>query len=63
MRLIGGLLGHRGATLMRDTYGHLWPDEREALGEALERPKSETPADSMRTPEAAGDVIALESRL
>jgi hypothetical protein len=55
-------LGHRSATLTLDTYGHLWPDELEALGQALERLKTATPADPVRTPEADGDVITLAVR-
>ncbi len=52
-------LGHRSATLTLDTYGHLWPDELEALGEALERLRTATLADSMRTPKADGKLITL----
>jgi hypothetical protein len=55
-------LGHRSATLTLDRYGHLWPDERDALGEALERLRTPTPADSLRTVASAGDVIEMESR-
>ena len=29
-------LGHRSATLTLDRYGHLWPNELDALAEALE---------------------------
>jgi integrase len=55
-------LGHRGATLTLDRYGHLWPDELDALADALERLRSAVPADSSRTVEMVADVVALESR-
>jgi integrase len=39
-------LGHKSATLTVDRYGHLFPDELDALATALEGLKS---ADNVRT--------------
>jgi hypothetical protein len=42
-----------------DRYSHLWPDELEALSAALDVVASRAAADSLRTPEAVGEVVAL----
>ncbi len=36
-KAISGHLGHAGIAITLDTYGHLYPDAREAVGTALER--------------------------
>ena len=62
MKAVQRQLGHRSATLTLDRYGHRWPDELDALADALEWLRSAAPADSSRTVEAVADVVALESR-
>jgi Phage integrase family len=52
-------LGHASATMTLDRYSHLWPDELEALSAALDVVASRAAADSLRTPEADGEVVAL----
>jgi integrase len=52
-------LGHASATMTLDRYAHLWPDELEALSAALDVVASRAAADSLRTPEAVGEVVAL----
>jgi integrase len=52
-------LGHASATMTLDRYSHLWPHELDALSAALDVVASRAAADSLRTPEAAGEVVAL----
>jgi integrase len=59
VKLVQRQLGHRSATLTLDTYGHLWPDELDQLGEALERMRPT--ADSVRTAAATGRLVELRN--
>jgi len=56
-------LGHRSAPLNLDRYGHLFPDELDIFGDALETLRLRAPADSVRIPDDGADVIALGSGL
>ncbi len=55
-------LGHRSTTMTLDRYGHLWPDELDALSDALDVVAARSAADSVRTPEPSGEVVALTNR-
>jgi integrase len=52
-KTIQGRLGHASITETMDTYGHLFPEAEEhgrgALDAALRRPRTEIPADFLRT--------------
>ena len=52
-------LGHQSATLTLDRYGHLFPDELGALSTALEKLRSDSVADSLRTVGEVADVVEL----
>lgn len=56
-------LGHRSATLTLDRYGHLFPDELDTLGDALETLRLGAPADSVRIPDEGADVVAIGAGL
>ena len=49
VKVVQHQLGHSTATLTLDRYGHLFPDELDALSSALDDLKSRTPADVLRT--------------
>jgi integrase len=63
VKAIQSQLGHASATMTLDRYGHLWPDELDALSDALDAVAAQLPADSLRTPHAEGLVVALDDRL
>jgi integrase len=52
-------LGHRSATLTLDHYGHLFPDELDALSDALQSLRSGSPADSVRTLSGDAEVVPI----
>ena len=52
-------LGHASATLTLDRYGHLFPDELDALSMALEDLRSDPAADSLRTVGTVANVVEL----
>jgi integrase len=56
-------LGHRSATLTLDRYGHLFPDELDALSTALEDLRSVPPTDISRTNDVGAEIVALSDRL
>jgi integrase len=57
VKLVQQQLGHLTATMTLDRYGHLFPDELDALSSALDGLRTRTPADSVRTPGNRGDVV------
>jgi integrase len=57
VKLVQRQLGHLTATMTLDRYGHLFPDELDALSNALDGLRRRTPADSVRTPGNQGDVV------
>jgi integrase len=59
VKAVQSQLGHASATMTLDRYGHLWPDELEALSVALDAVAMRAVADSVRTPELTGEVVAL----
>lgn len=63
VKLVQRQLGHRSATLTLDTYSHLFADDLDALSDALDGLKARTPADSVRIPEAPGEVVSLVDSL
>ncbi len=63
VKLVQRQLGHRSATLTLDTYSHLFADDLDALSSALDGLKARTPADSVRIPETAAEVVSLVERL
>jgi len=52
-------LGHRSAIVTLDRYAHLWPDELDALGGALDRLRGDSP----RTPADPAEVVSIAKRL
>jgi integrase len=62
VKAVQAQLGHASATMTLDRYGHLWPDELDALADALDVVASRAAADSARTPETADGVVALADR-
>jgi integrase len=62
VKAVQSQLGHRSATMTLDRYGHLWPDELDALSDALDAVAARSAADSVRTPEPSGEVVALANR-
>jgi integrase len=56
VKIVQQQLGHRTATMTLDRYTHLFPDELDALSNALDGLKSRTPADSLRTPGRVADI-------
>jgi integrase len=62
VKAVQSQLGHASATMTLDRYGHLWPDELEALSDALDVVAARAGADSLRTPEPTGEVVALANR-
>lgn len=63
VKVVQAQLGHRSATMTLDRYGHLWPDELDALSDALEAVAARTPVDPVRTPEPAGEVVSIRQAL
>ena len=59
VKVLQKLLGHKTATITLDRYGHLFPDDLDAVADALEK----AAADDLRTVTpiraAAGDAVAL----
>lgn len=62
VKAVQSQLGHRSATMTLDRYGHLWPDELDALSDALDVVAARSAADSGRTPGSSGGVVALADR-
>ena len=62
VKAVQSQLGHASATMTLDRYGHLWPDELDALSDALDTVAARLPADSVRTPIRDSQVLALENR-
>ena len=62
VKAVQSQLGHASATMTLDRYGHLWPDELEVLSDALDAVAAHLPADSLRTPEPVGEVVAIRDR-
>jgi hypothetical protein len=63
VKLVQSQLGHRTATLTLDRYAHLFPDELDALSNALDGLRERTPADSLRTVPAVEDLGAARDAL
>jgi integrase len=59
VKAVQSQLGHSTATMTLDRYSHLWPDELDALSSALDAVASLAAADSVRTQETVGQVVAL----
>jgi integrase len=59
VKAVQAQLGHASATMTLDRYGHIWPDELDALSDALDAVAARSAADSVRTPEPGGEVVAL----
>jgi integrase len=59
VKAVQSQLGHASATMTLDRYGHVWPDELDALSDALDAIVARLPADSVRTPDQAGEVMAF----
>jgi integrase len=62
VKAVQSQLGHASATMALDRYGHLWPDELEALSDALDAIEARLPADSLRTHERETKVMTLGDR-
>jgi integrase len=62
VKAVQSQLGHRSATMTLDRYGHLWPDELDTLSDALDAVAARSAADSVRTLEPVGEVVALADR-
>lgn len=60
VKVVQSQLGHRSAMLTLDRYGHLFPDDYDALTLALEGRHADAAADSLRIPEAVADVVELQ---
>lgn len=58
IKVVQRQLGHRTAVMTLDRYGHLYPDELDALSSALDGLRLRTPADSSRIP---GSVVDLRT--
>jgi integrase len=58
---VQAMLGHASATLTLDRYGHLWPDELDAVADRLDAAARATVANVSRT-KRGPNVIALEAR-
>jgi len=56
VKLVQQQLGHRTATLTLDRYAHLFPDDLDALSNALDGLRARTPADSLRTADSSGEI-------
>ena len=56
VKLVQRQLGHLTATMTLDRYGHLFPDDLDALSSALDGLRTRTPADSLRTRQAVADI-------
>jgi len=61
VKVVQQQLGLRTATLTLDRYAHLFPSELDALSTALDGLRARTPADSVRTPIALGEVASIVS--
>ena len=59
VKLVQRQLGHLAATMTLDRYGHLFPDELDALSNALDGLRTRTLADSVRTPGEDSDVATI----
>lgn len=59
VKVVQTQLGHRSATMTLDRYAHLFPDELDALSNALDAVKARTPADSLRTHGLLADVAVI----
>jgi integrase len=59
VKLVQRQLGHLSATMTLDRYGHLFPDELDALSNALDGLRTRTPADSVRTARDQSDVVTI----
>ena len=59
VKLVQRQLGHLTATMTLDCYSHLFPDELDALSNALDGLRTRTPADSVRTPGDQGEVVTI----
>jgi hypothetical protein len=57
VKAVQSQLGHASATMTLDRYGHLWPDELEALSDALDQVASRASADSVRTAALDAEVV------
>jgi integrase len=62
VKMVQRQLGHRSATLTLDRYGHLFPDELDALSNALDGLKGSHTADSPRTVPIVAEGVALSHR-
>jgi integrase len=62
VKAVQSQLGHRSATMTLDRYGHLWPDELDALSDALDVVAARSAADSVRTSSPSAEVVALADR-
>ena len=60
VKLVQSQLGHRTATLTLDRYAYLFPDELDALSNALDGLRERTPADSLRTTVGSGEVVEID---
>jgi integrase len=63
VKAVQSQLGHASATMTLDRYGHLWPDELDALSDALDAVATNLRADSVRTAWSDGQVLAFGSPL
>lgn len=59
VKVVQKLLGHKSATLTLDRYGHLFPDDLDAVAEALD----EAAADDLRTISAISPMAGLRNTL
>ena len=59
VKVVQQQLGHSTATLTLDRYAHLFPDELDALSNALDGMRTRTPADSVRTRGDQSDVVTI----
>jgi integrase len=59
VKVVQQQLGHSTATLTLDRYAHLFPDELDALSNALDGMRMRTPADSVRTRGDQRDVVTI----
>lgn len=58
IKAVQSMLGHASATLTLDRYGHLYPDELDALGDALDRAAAAAVVGARWAP---ADVVSLPS--
>jgi hypothetical protein len=59
VKLVQRQLGHLPATMTLDRYAHLFPNDFDVLSNALDGLRTQTPADSVRTPGDQGDIVAI----